>query len=96
MTRDNNLMRKLLARLAEKQAALQQGDSVLVQPHIEGQHVPDPLVVPGYDYEQIDYHLRLLCQLGLVDAGSVRGEPLIGIFFSRVTPAGQAWLRAPN
>ncbi len=92
MTRDENLMRKLLVKLAERQTTLQQGDSVLIQPHIEGMHVEYPLDVSGYDYEQIDYHLRLLCQLGLVDTGGVKNGPAIGIFFSHVTPAGQAWL----
>lgn len=93
MTRDNTLMRKLLVKLTEKQATLQEGDSVLIQPRIEGMHAEYPLDVPGYDHEQVDFHLRLLCQLGLVDTGGVRDGPLIGIFFSQVTPAGQAWLR---
>ena len=83
-------MRTLLAKLAEKQATLQEGDSVLIQPRIEGMHVEYPLDVPGYDHDQIDFHLRLLCQLGFVDTGGVE-PPLIGIYFSRVTPAGQAW-----
>ena len=93
MTRDNALMRKLLVKLVEKQATLQEGDRVLIQPRIEGMHVEYPLDVPGYDHDQIDFHLRLLCQLGLVDTGGVRDGLLIGIFFSHVTPAGQAWLR---
>jgi hypothetical protein len=93
MTGDHVLMRKLLVKLTEKQATLQEGDRVLVQPRVEGMHVEYPLDVPGYDHDQIDFHLRLLCQLGLVDSGGVRGGPLIGIFFSRVTPAGQEWLR---
>jgi hypothetical protein len=87
-------MRKLLVKLAEKQATLQEGGSVLVQPRIEGMHVEHPLDIPGYDHDQIDFHLRLLCQLGLVGTGGVGDEALIGIYFSRVTPAGQAWLRA--
>jgi hypothetical protein len=81
MTRDNTLMRKLLVKLGEKQTTLQEGDSVLIQPHIEGMHVEYPLDVPGYDHDQIDFHLRLLCQLGLVDTGGVRDGPLIDIFF---------------
>lgn len=94
MTQDNTLLRQLLVKLAEIQVTLQEGDSVLIQPRIEGMPVEYPLDVPGYDHEQVDFHLRLLCQLGLVDTGPVRDGPLIGIFFSHVTPAGQAWLRA--
>ena len=96
MTRDENLMRKLLVKLAEIQTTLQQGDSVLIQPHIEGMHVENAIAVPGYDHEQIDFHLRLLCREGLVDTGGVRNGPAIGIFFSGVTRAGQAWLREPG
>ena len=62
-----------------------------IQPRIEGMHVDYPLDVPGYDHEQIDFHLRLLCELGFVDTGGVEAL-LIGIHFSRVTPAGRAWL----
>jgi hypothetical protein len=39
MTRDNALMRKLRVKLVEKQATLQEGDRVLIQPRIERMHV---------------------------------------------------------
>lgn len=92
MNSDNNLMRALLVELTKREVAHQNGDSELVQPAIDGMHVENPVVVPGYDHEQIDAHLRRLCELGLVDTGGVKGGPLIGIYFSHVTPTGRAWL----
>jgi len=93
MTKDNNLMTALLLILMERELILTEGDIMLVQPHVEGMTVENPVVVPGYDHEQIDYHLRRLCQAGFVDNGGV-ASPLIGIFFSRITPAGHSWLNA--
>jgi len=55
-------------------------------------HVDNPIIVPGYDHDQIDSHLRLLLERGLVYNG-VNGGPMIGIFFSGLTSAGNAWLQ---
>ena len=93
MTKDNNLMAGLLLILMKRELSLTEGDIILVQPHIEGMAVENPVVVPGYDHEQIDYSLRRLCQVGFVDNGGV-AHPLIGIYFSHITPAGHLWLNA--
>src|SRR6185437_3991388 len=77
---DDRLLCELLRRLSQVEASLQEGDSRLIQPQIDGAKVEDPIVVPGYDNDQIDFHLRLLLKRGLIDSGGVRNGPLIGIF----------------
>ena len=93
MKPDQKLNRILLTKLAEREALPQEGDSTLVQPHIDGMHVDNPIVVPGYDHEQIDAHLRWLKDHHYIDAAGVIDGPLIGIFFSRITPAGRQAMR---
>jgi hypothetical protein len=93
MKLDQKLNRILLTKLAEREALLQEGDSTLVQPYIDGLHVDNPVVVPGYDHEQIDAHLRWLKDHHYIDAGGAIDEPSIGIFFSRITPAGRQAMR---
>lgn len=88
MDQDDGLLRALLVKLAEIETSLQEGDSRLVQPHIEGTHVDNPLIVPGYDHDQIDFHLQLLLQRGLIQT-YVKNGPLIGIYFSGLTDAGR-------
>ncbi len=88
MEQDDTLARELLIKLSEIEASLQEGDSRLVQPRIEGLHVENPLAVPGYGHEEIDFHLRLLLRRGLIHT-YVKDGPLIGIYFSGLTDAGR-------
>lgn len=53
MTKENNLMAGLLLILMKRELSLTEGDIILVQPHIEGMTVENPVVVPGYDHEQM-------------------------------------------
>ena len=95
MEQDDGLDRAILTKLSEIENTLQEGDSRLVQPHIEGQHVENPLIVPGYDHDQIDRRLRLLLQRGLIHTHA-NEDPLIGIFFSGLTDTGRRALRASH
>jgi hypothetical protein len=95
MRRDDELLLALLSKLAGRERALASGASVLVQPQIEGLYVENPLSVPGYDHEQIDFHLRLLCQLRLIDTGGPAADvAAIGIYFSRITESGRSFMSA--
>jgi hypothetical protein len=80
----------LLAELAKREADLQEGDSVLVQPSIDGMHVENPITSPGFDHDQIDAALRWLARQGYIDTGSLPIDAvLIGIFFSGISSAGR-------
>jgi hypothetical protein len=95
MRRDDNLLLALLSKLAERERTLESGASVLVQPQVEGLYIENPLSVPGYDHEQLDFHLRLLCQLRLVDTGGPAPDAAaIGIYFSRITESGRSFMLA--
>lgn len=85
---NRDLTRKLLVELRERQKPLSVGSSILVQPKFPG--VVNPITVPGYDDpEQIEYHLKLLVENGLVELHVETGEPLVGIHFSNLTEAGR-------
>ena len=95
MQQDNKLMRALLVELGKREATLQEGDTIVVQPGIDangGMHVEFPLRVQGYDHLQIDAHLRFLVRSGLIES-NVRDFPLIGIYFSRITKAGRRYMQ---
>jgi hypothetical protein len=94
MDTDSKLVGLLLDILLEREGGLVEGDSVLVQPDIEGQHVPNGVAIKGYDHEQIDRHLRLLNTLGFVTSKVRYDSPGIGIYFSRLTPRGRELIRA--
>ena len=86
---ENLLTRELLEILYKIESPLQAGDCVLVQPYIEGMSTTNPISVPGYNWEQINSTLRVLCQRELISTGSVTNGALIGIYFSHLTPAGR-------
>lgn len=87
---ENRLIQELLIILSYREASLQPGDSVLVQPAIEGEHVENAISVPGYNWSQIDSQLRSMCQRGLISSGNTRYDaPGIGIFFSCLTASGR-------
>lgn len=87
MVLDQGLTRKLLLALQETQKSLNYGDSILVQPAYDG--VRNPITISGYDWSEIDFHLKLLVERGLVDTGIETGGPQIGIHFSGLTEAGR-------
>jgi hypothetical protein len=87
---NQKLIQPLLAELAKREAYLTGGDSVLVQPAIDGMHVEDPVTIPGFDHDQIDAALRWLAREGYIATGGYPiDSALIGIFFSGITPAGR-------
>ncbi|MBS0220498.1 MAG: hypothetical protein JSR91_07130 [Proteobacteria bacterium] len=92
MQSDDKLLKALLIKLAERAALLGEGDSCAVQPRIEGQRVDNPIDVPGYDWEQVEYHMKLLRSRGLITSGGV-ADPNIGIWFAGLTESGRQTLR---
>lgn len=90
---ENDLCLKLLERLYSLESTLNPGDSVLVQPHIDGQETVNSVSIPGYDWNQIDSTLRKMCRDGLLSSGSAHYDAAaIGIFFSALTPRGRTLL----
>lgn len=88
---ENDLCLKLLERLYSIESTLSPGDSVLVQPHIDGHETTNTINILGYDWNQIDFTLREMCRTGLLSSGSVRYDAAaIGIYFSALTPRGRA------
>ena len=87
MRTDNALICILLRRLVEiEQAGIHDGTQV--QPAIDEMHVPNGMVVEGYDGLAVNEHLKRLVGRGLVD-----GQDLaLGIFFRGVTDTGHAVL----
>lgn len=80
VTRDMDLIRQLLLDLE----AFQQrpsGVSHLIAENFE---------IKGYDSNQIDYHLSLINEAGLIDDGGL--HPAVGIGFRRLTWAGHDFL----
>jgi len=78
MKRDMDLIRALLFKLEE--LPMRRGGVV---------HIPagdESVAVTGYDIEQIDYHLSLIIEAGLIDDGGV--HPMDGIGFRRLTGKG--------
>ncbi len=87
---EDRLLRELLMRLYNLESSLQPGDSVLVQPHIDGQRTTNPISVPRYDWNQIESQLRAMCRGGLISSGTVPYDAAaIGIYFANLTPAGR-------
>ncbi|HEM8495069.1 hypothetical protein BGV52_29625 [Burkholderia ubonensis] len=84
MKRDMDLIRELMLKLE----ALPLGSRDVV--YID----PDAMAVDGYDAHQIDYHLQLLEQAGLIDAGGLGGGVGPGIAFGRLSWAGHDFLDA--
>lgn len=93
MEHDDKLISELLRELSERQKSLQPGDSVLVQPHIPGFNVDNPIILAGYDHEQIDYHLKLLLRRRFVCTHVIEGEAMYGIYFTSLTDAGRRIIR---
>ncbi|BAJ83291.1 hypothetical protein ACMV_P7_00040 (plasmid) [Acidiphilium multivorum AIU301] len=90
---NNELRLKILEKLYSIESTLNPGDSVLVQPYIDGQETTNPLKIHGYDWNQIDSTLREMCRTGLLSSGSVQYDaPAIGIYFSALTPRGRTLL----
>jgi hypothetical protein len=90
---EDSLIRELLVRLKNIESSLQAGDSVLIQPYIEGTRTTNAITVPGYDWSQIDSQLRAMCRGGLISSGTVPYDgAAIGIFFANLTPAGRKLL----
>lgn len=92
MQPDDKLLKALLAKLAERATPLDEGAVCIVQPRIEGQQVEHPIDVPGYQWEQIEEHMKLLRSRGLISSGGV-ADPLIGISFAGLTDRGRQVLR---
>jgi len=92
MNQDEYLTYSLLVELSKRETELQEGDSIVVQPFVDGLRVENPVVIRGFGHDQVDARLRLLLREGLIENGGVGGELCIGIFFSRLTMAGRIWL----
>src|SRR3984893_16550321 len=82
MQRDMDLIRELLLKL--EALPMPHGGVVNITPDAE------EIAVPGYDFDQIDYHLTQILKSGFVDEGG--SSPLIGIGFHCLTPAGHDFL----
>jgi hypothetical protein len=94
MKEDRRLIRALLARLLEVESSIEQGGSVLIQPPVEGVHIHDPIQISGFNGKQIEFHLKLLLDRGLISSGTVVGEPSIGIYFSHLTDCGHRYVES--
>nr|WP_232442870.1 DUF2513 domain-containing protein [Burkholderia ubonensis] len=79
-----DLIRELLLKL----------EALPLQPSDVAYIYSDVVPVDGYNAHQIDYHLQLLEQAGLVDAGGLGGGEGPGIAFSRLSWAGHDFLDA--
>lgn len=78
MKRDMDLIRELLLKL---EALPKSSTAVMtIEPHEE------EVSVPGYEPDQIAYHLDLIDEAGLIDNANVR--PMYGIGFRKLTWAG--------
>jgi hypothetical protein len=82
-------MRAVLAQL-ERREALFLGASTAAQPYIEGMRVEHAIVVPGYDWVQIEDCLKFLASHNYVHTGGVMDELSIGIWFGGITSKGRA------
>jgi hypothetical protein len=82
MQRDMDLIRELLLKL--EALLIRPGGTVIITP--DGEEI----AVPGYNADQIDYHLSQISKAGLIDEGGAR--PMIGIGFRCLTPAGHDFL----
>ncbi|WP_343668603.1 DUF2513 domain-containing protein [Paraburkholderia heleia] len=82
MKRDMDLIRELLLKL--ESLPMRMGGIVVITPDAE------EVQVEGYGVEQIDYHLSLIREAGMVDIGGVR--PMVGIGFRRLSWTGHEFL----
>jgi hypothetical protein len=82
MQRNMDLIRELLLKLEALPMRL--GDALIIPPDAE------EIAVPGYDLNQIDYHLTQIRKAGFIDEGGLR--PMLGIGFCCLTPAGHDFL----
>ena len=96
MKRDMDLIRELLLKLESMPA--RRGDVFTIPPDA------DEVAVSGYGVDQIEYHLSLIREAGLIQLHS--SQPMDGITFSRLSwyghdfrefyPAIQRFGRGPN
>ncbi len=82
MKRDMDLIRELLLKL--EALPMRMGGIVVIPPDT------DEIQIDSYTVEQIDYHLSLIREAGLVEAGGAR--PAVGIGFRRLSWAGHDFL----
>jgi hypothetical protein len=88
---NEDLAKKLLKILySAYEPRLGPGDSILVQPEIEGQTVENKISISGYNYDQIDNGLRLLCREGFITTGGPSIDAAaIGVYFGGITHKGK-------
>jgi hypothetical protein len=82
MQRNMDLIRELLLKL--EALPIRRGGIVSITPDAE------EIAVPGYNVDQIDYHLSQIIKAGLIDEGGT--HPMAGIGFRCLTPAGHDFL----
>jgi Hypothetical protein (DUF2513) len=80
MQREMDLIRELLLRL--EALPMRPGGMVVITP------VSEQIAVPGYNTDQIDYHLTQILKSGYIDGG----ETNFGITFRCLNPAGHDFL----
>jgi len=80
--RDMELVRELLLKLESWE--MRMGDVFVIPPDDPG------LAVPGYDPAQIEYHLSLLRDEGLLNCPG--SQPMLGITFAGITWKGHEFL----
>ena len=78
--RDMDLIRELLLRL--EAWPLELGGALTIP--------PEEIAVPGYDVAQIEHHLCLIREKGLIDEADAR--PMLGIGFCGLTWAGHDFI----
>jgi hypothetical protein len=82
MQRNMDLIRELLLKL--EALPMRPGGTVDITPDAE------EIAVPGYDSNQIGYHLTQIRKAGYIDEGG--SHPMVGIGFHCLTPAGHDFL----
>lgn len=82
MKRDMDLIRELLLKL--EALPMRRGGIVTIGPDDE------EIAVPGYDPDQIDYHLSQIRKAGFIDEGGA--HPMVGIGFRSLTWAGHDFI----
>jgi len=80
--RDMDLVRELLLKLEAWQ--MEMGDVFSIPPNDPG------IAVPGYDEAQIEYHLSLMRENGLINCPG--SQPSLGIMFAGLTWEGHDFL----
>ncbi|WP_374545055.1 DUF2513 domain-containing protein [Rhodoblastus sp.] len=82
MKRDMDLIRELLLKL--EALPMRPGGVVTISPDAE------EIAVAGHDVEQIEYHLSLILEAGLIEQLDV--HPMFGISFRRLSWQGHDFL----